>query len=55
MLTIILKQSEKWPLRQNKFLKDNLRDYFIYLCANKFENLNEMGNFAKKYNLPNEP
>lgn len=35
--------------------KENLkiiRDYFADLCANKFENLDEMGNFLEEEKLP---
>ena len=29
-----------------------IRDYYMQLCANKMENLEEMDKFLEKYNLP---
>ena len=45
-------RNEKGERTTNTEIKRIIRDYYQQLYANKMDNLEEMGEFLEKYNLP---
>ena len=47
------KEKSQWiQQKYQKKKKENLREHYEQLYANKFDNLEEMDNFLKSYSLP---